>query len=59
MSEDAQPKGEDDAKEAKFYPLKDIVHNYKDKMAFDHYSVIEELIDMIDIEILNNFFYLN
>ena len=45
VSENAQPKGEDDAKEAKFYPLQDIVKNYKEKMAFDHYSVIEELID--------------
>ena len=41
---DAQPKGGDDAKDAKFYDLKDIIENQKDKMAFDHYGVIEELV---------------
>ena len=44
VSEDAQPQGGDDAKDAKFYPLKDIIETQKDKMSFDHYSVIEELV---------------
>ena len=41
---DAQPKGGDDAKDAKFYDLKDIIKNQKDNMAFDHFSIIEELV---------------
>ena len=44
VSEDAQPQGGDDAKDAKFYPLKDIIETQKHKMSFDHYSVIEELV---------------
>ena len=39
---DSKPKGGDDAKDAKFYELKNIVETHKDKMAFDHYSIIEE-----------------
>ena len=42
---ESKPKGADDAKEAKFYDLKDIIENKKDQMAFDHYGVIEELIE--------------
>ena len=42
---DSQPKGADDAKDAKFYDLKDIIENKKAQMAFDHYGVIEELIE--------------
>ena len=41
---DAQPKGGDDEKDAKFYDLKDIIKNQKDNMAFDHFSIIEELV---------------
>ena len=41
---DAQPKGGDDAKDAKFYDLKDIIKTQKDNMAFDHFSIIEELV---------------
>lgn len=41
---DAQPKGADDAKDAKFYDLKDIIENQKERMAFDHYGVIEEMV---------------
>ena len=41
---DAQPKGADDAKDAKFYDLKDIIENQKERIAFDHYGVIEELV---------------
>ena len=41
---DSQPKGGDDAKEAKFYDLKDIIKNQKDNMSFDHFSIIEELV---------------
>ena len=41
---DAQPKGGDDAKDAQFYDLKNIIENQKDRMAFDHYGVIEELV---------------
>ena len=44
VDENAEPKGGDDAKDAKFYDLKKIFNEYKDKMAFDHYGVIEELI---------------
>ena len=44
VSENAEPKGGDDAKDAKFYDLEDIYKNYKDKMSFDHYGIIEELI---------------
>ena len=42
---ESQPKGGDDAKEAKFYDLKFIIENKKSKIAFDHYGVIEELIE--------------
>ena len=42
---ESQPKGGDDAKEAKFYDLKDIIENKKSQIAFDHYGVIEELIE--------------
>ena len=42
---ESQPKGGDDAKEAKFYDLKDIIENKKNQIAFDHYGVIEELIE--------------
>jgi len=41
---DAQPRGADDAKDAKFYDLKDIIENQKERIAFDHYGVIEELV---------------
>ena len=41
---DAQPRGADDAKDARFYDLKDIIENQKDRIAFDHYGVIEELV---------------
>ena len=41
---EAKPKGGDDAKDAKFYDLKDIIENKKEKIAFDHYGVIEELV---------------
>ena len=45
VDSDSEPKGGDDAKEAKFYGLKDIIENKKDQMAFDHYGVILELIE--------------
>ena len=41
---DSQPKGGDDAKDAKFYDLKDIIKNQKDNMSFDHFSIIEEVV---------------
>ena len=41
---DSQPRGADDAKDAKFYDLKDIIENKKEQLAFDHYGVIEELV---------------
>ena len=44
VAEDAKPKGGDDAKDAKFYNLKDIVETKKNDMSFDHYSIIEELV---------------
>ena len=42
---DSQPKGADDAKDAKFYDLKDIIENKKEELAFDHYGVIQELVE--------------
>ena len=42
---DAKPKGGDDAKDAKFYDLKSIIEKEKDNMSFDHYSIIEELVE--------------
>ena len=39
------PKGGDDAKDAKFYDLKSIIEKEKDNMSFDHYSIIEELVE--------------
>ena len=42
---DSKPKGEDDAKDAKFYDLKSIIEKEKDNMSFDHYSIIEELVE--------------
>ena len=42
---DAVPKGADDAKDAKFYDLKNIIETQKNKMSFDHYSIIEELVE--------------
>lgn len=44
VDENAEPVGGDDAKEAKFYNLKDIL-SMKEKIAFDHYGVIEEMIE--------------
>ena len=44
VDENSEPKGGDDAKDATFYDLKDIYNNCKNKIAFDHYGVIEELI---------------
>ena len=41
---DAVPKGGDDAKDAKFYDLKNIIETKKNDMSFDHYSIIEELV---------------
>ena len=41
---DAKPKGGDDAKDAQFYDLKSIIEKEKDNMSFDHYSIIEELV---------------
>ena len=45
VDENAEPKGGDDAKDAKFYDLKKILENEKNKIAFDHYGVIVELVE--------------
>lgn len=45
VDEGAEPKGGDDAKDAKFYDLQYILDNYKEKMSFDHFSIIEELVE--------------
>ena len=45
VSPDAEPKGGDDAKEAKFYNLKEIYDSYSNKLSFDHYTVIKELVE--------------
>ena len=44
VDSNAQPKGGDDAKDAKFYDLKNIIETQKNSMSFDHYSIIEELV---------------
>jgi 8-oxo-dGTP diphosphatase len=41
---DAQPKGGDDATDASFYDLKEILKN-KERIAFDHYEILLELVD--------------
>ena len=41
---DSKPKGGDDAKDAQFYDLKNIIETQKNNMSFDHYSIIEELV---------------
>ena len=43
VDENAVPKAGDDAKKAKFYPLKSILES-KDKLAFDHYDILVECI---------------
>ena len=45
VDENAEPKGGDDAKEAKFYDLKNILTFDKNKIAFDHYGVMLELVE--------------
>ena len=45
VDHDATPKSGDDAKEASFYDLKEIITNSKDNMAFDHYEILLELVD--------------
>ena len=42
VATDAKPKGGDDAKDAKFYDLQNIIKTQKDNMSFDHYSIIIE-----------------
>lgn len=44
VSPDAIPKAGDDAASAKFYDLADII-KAKDRLAFDHKEIIEELIE--------------
>lgn len=41
---DAQPKGGDDATDASFYDLKEILKK-KDGLAFDHYEILQELVE--------------
>ena len=41
---DSNPKGGDDASDAKFYDLKNIVETQKENLSFDHYNIIEELV---------------
>ena len=45
VDEDAEPKGGDDAREARFYDFKNILENEKNKIAFDHYGVMVELVE--------------
>ncbi len=45
VSEDANPIGGDDAKEAKFYNMKEIYDKYEKQLAFDHYEIIKTLIE--------------
>ena len=41
---DAQPKGGDDATDASFYDLKEILKK-NDGLAFDHYEILQELVE--------------
>lgn len=41
VANDQVPKGGDDADDARFYSLKDLL-SQKDKIGFDHYGIIEE-----------------
>ena len=45
VDENAEPKGGDDAREAKFYDLRNILEKQKSRIAFDHYGVIVELVE--------------
>ncbi len=44
VSEDAQPKGGDDAKTAEFYDLKEILSK-PSLLAFDHSEILKELVN--------------
>lgn len=50
VPEDQVPKGGDDASDAQFYPLKDIV-SQKDKIGFDHYEIIQLAIQKLNIKL--------
>ena len=50
VQKDQIPKGGDDAADAKFYPLKEIL-GQKDKIGFDHASIIEEAIKKLKISL--------
>ncbi len=44
VPDDAVPKAADDASSAEFYDLREIIKQ-KDKLAFDHSEILNELID--------------
>ena len=44
VASDASPKAGDDAKDAKFYELRQILDS-KDEIAFDHHEILRELIE--------------
>jgi len=50
IPEDQIPKGGDDATDAKFYPLKDVV-SQKDNIGFDHYDMIQDAIKKLNIKL--------
>ncbi len=50
VPEEQVPKGGDDATDAKFYPLKDIV-GQKDNIGFDHHEMILDAIKKLDIKL--------
>jgi len=50
VPEDQIPKGGDDATDAKFYPLKDVV-GQKDNIGFDHYEMIQDAIKKLNIKL--------
>ena len=50
VSEDQEPKGGDDASDAKFYPLKDVVQQPKN-VGFDHIKIIEDAIKRLNLSV--------
>lgn len=44
VDEKAEPKGEDDAESAKFYPINELIGK-KEQFAFDHYEILEEFVN--------------
>jgi 8-oxo-dGTP diphosphatase len=50
VPQDQQPKGGDDAADAQFYPVKDILKQ-KDRIGFDHYEILQLALQRLNIKI--------